>query len=132
MTKPTPSLSAEAVVVCDDIRQEDNQKVILIGVYNNTIIVNNFPTVLLFKYWIQCKAAADGDIPIKMRIFKDNNKKLFHAELNLHVKRGAGGYFAFSLHSPPITFDAPCSLILKWQRPSQRWEKLIEMIVSKA
>lgn len=130
MTKSIPSLSAETVVACDDIRREDSGKVILIGVYNNVIQVNNFPAALAFKYWIQCKTTAEGNIPINLRIITDNNKTLFHTKLNLDVERGVGGYFAFGVHSPLIKVDAPCSLILKWQRPGKGWQKLIEMIVS--
>ena len=42
-----------AAVLCDDIRQEQNSKHILIGVYNGGVIVPNFPAQLVVCWWLQ-------------------------------------------------------------------------------
>jgi hypothetical protein len=41
-----PLITVKHVVVCDDIRREDNGKEILIGVYSGGIIVPQFPVPL--------------------------------------------------------------------------------------
>jgi hypothetical protein len=39
-------LHIRSVIICDDVRREDNGKEILIGVYNGVILVPRFPSVL--------------------------------------------------------------------------------------
>ena len=131
MTKSPPSISVETVVICDDIRREDNGKVILIGVYNNVIILERYPAVIQPKFWLQCKASADGNVPLKMRIIANKKQKLYEAKADIDVERGQFGFFAFGLHSPPIKLASPCSLTLKFQQPGKRWQTITEFVVAK-
>ena len=41
-----PEFKVISIVICDDIRREQNKKHILIGVYSGTIIVGELPAVL--------------------------------------------------------------------------------------
>ena|ERR1700733_4642203 len=50
------------VIVCDDIRREDNGKLILIGVYSDQILIDSFPAVLTFT--IYCEIMPDSLEPI--------------------------------------------------------------------
>lgn len=46
------AIDIKSVVVCDDIRTEDNNKKLLIGVYTGAVIVNDIPAVLgSFALW---------------------------------------------------------------------------------
>jgi hypothetical protein len=48
--------SIESVLLCDDVRKEDNGKVILIGVYSGAIIIPEVPANLALSVWFQLRA----------------------------------------------------------------------------
>ena len=51
----------ESVLVCDDIRQEKNGKMILIGVYTGSIVVPTIPAALGLSIWMQARSLEDAN-----------------------------------------------------------------------
>lgn len=49
MSKP---IKFDSVIVCDDIRREDNGKALLIGVYAGDILVPRFPAAMQLSFYI--------------------------------------------------------------------------------
>ncbi len=74
-----------AVVTCDDIRIEQNNKFILIGVYNGTIVVPAFPAVLGLCWWIQIFPEKLGRSDLEIRIIKDDGAVLLRAALGIDL-----------------------------------------------
>lgn len=62
------TFDAQTVIVCDDIRREDNGKSILIGVYNASILVQQFPYALGIAFWLQGMPSDGGAGKIGVKI----------------------------------------------------------------
>lgn len=74
-----------SVIICDDARQEINGKEILIGVYNDSIIFNQFPARwprLLFR--ISISVSRKDFQFMKAAIIDEDNKALFSTTQPLH------------------------------------------------
>jgi hypothetical protein len=61
-------------LVCDDVRREDNGKLILIGVYSSNMIVRELPAVLAPYLVIKLKANEPVDRAIQFRIMLNGEK----------------------------------------------------------
>ena len=62
-----PPVSFDYAVLCDDIRKEDNGKLILIGVYTGNILVSTFPAHLGAAAYLHGFATSHGDFPLEIR-----------------------------------------------------------------
>lgn len=51
----------DSLLLCDDIRKEDNGKAIIIGVYTGDIVVPKFPAALMLSIWLQGHAEEDAE-----------------------------------------------------------------------
>jgi hypothetical protein len=52
------SFSASPVIICDDLRIENNGKPILIGVYSGEIVIPTFPVTLILNFYVQGRLPA--------------------------------------------------------------------------
>jgi hypothetical protein len=73
-TQPSP-LILELCLVCDDIRQENNGKKILIGVYDD-IMVQSLPTSISLCFWMRFKDPPLGTHVIECSILGERNQRL--------------------------------------------------------
>ncbi|MER9300464.1 hypothetical protein NKI38_28895 [Mesorhizobium sp. M0621] len=54
----------KSVIICEDARKEDNGKEMLIGVYNDVVVVGSFPAIidrLFVRLSIDCDPDYEGD-----------------------------------------------------------------------
>jgi hypothetical protein len=64
------------VLICDDIRVENNGKYILIGVYTDDILVSSLPATLSFMTYLQIRPDDVGEANIRARVcFGRQSKK---------------------------------------------------------
>jgi hypothetical protein len=80
-----------AVVLCDDIRVEQNNKYILIGVYNGTVVVPVFPSEFPVCWWMQIPPAEIGHYDLEIQLLKDKKDTMFKADIgfDIHSKEWA-------------------------------------------
>ena len=79
-------------LVCDDVRQENTGKFILVGVYGHDLHVlqaTQVETATMLNLWIELQAATDADSKIQLRAVVERN-----GELNDNVA------FSLDLHLP--------------------------------
>ena len=62
------SLRIENVLVCDDIRTEDNGKALIIGVYTGSISPRKFPAKLKLSYWLVGKMQGQGTFRLEIKV----------------------------------------------------------------
>ena len=74
-----------AAVLCDDIRQEQNSKHILIGVYNGGVVVPNFPAEFAVCWWMQILPNEIGKFEIDVQLVKDNRDVLLKAGIGFEI-----------------------------------------------
>lgn len=56
------------LTVCEEVRQEMNGKFILLGVYTNSILVNQFPAQFPLSVWTLLEAEETGSAAISLRL----------------------------------------------------------------
>ena len=57
-----------SVIICDDIRTEQNGKHILIGVYGGDIVVSELPVTLPLAFWIEFLPKRAGEFRFDLRM----------------------------------------------------------------
>ncbi len=116
-----------AVVACDDVRQEQNNKHILIGVYNGTIVVPGFPAELQLSWWLQVYTTETGKFDLELQLIRDDTSKLLRAMLQFEVHEK--GWASLVLPKVPIQFQGPGKLKLQMKRKEDEkdWEDVQEL-----
>lgn len=97
MSKAFPNIDIVSLVVCDEIRKEDNGKAILIGVYSGDILVNELPIQIGISLWVHLNVSGPGEIPFEFR-FVGIKSAVSELSGNANIK-GAG---AAIISTPPI------------------------------
>jgi hypothetical protein len=106
-----------AVILCDDIRLEQNNKHILIGVYNGTIVVQDFPAEFPVCWWIQTLTNQTGKFEFDIRLIKDEKDTLLRVqvEFEIHTK----GWAAMILPKVQLQLHGPGNLQLQMKTKSE-------------
>jgi hypothetical protein len=58
-------------IVCDEVRREDNGKLLLIGVYGDSIIVPALPASLVLSLALWVEGGRASEIPVEFRVMLD-------------------------------------------------------------
>lgn len=112
----TIPLEIREVLVCDDIRREDNGKAILIGVYTGDMVFSNFPVNVRLSFWLQGRArkgAGAGQAQFKIDVTQQDIEQaptLVDAIFDAPPSEIIGGVLVFA--SVPITAKQPGRLVL--------------------
>jgi hypothetical protein len=115
-----------AVVLCDDIRFELNNKQILVGVYNGTIVVSSFPAEFPVCWWIQTFASEVGKFELDVQLIKDEKDILIKAEIGfeIHTKDWA----VISLPRLPLQLHGPGRMKLQMKvKGDSEWTIIQEL-----
>jgi hypothetical protein len=120
-------------LVCDDVRREDNGKLLLIGVYSSSIIVGELPTALVLSLVVKLKAQAPIEAAIQFRVML-NGQKIRGAKGRIRIlsegplwltpspflldKLESEGELGFDMQVEDGEWKTVCSLPLKLRQPS--------------
>ena len=118
-----------AVVACDDVRIEQNNKAILIGVYNGSMVVPGFPADIILSWWIQIHVEELAKHNLETRILKDGNSTLLRAELIIEIRDI--GWSTIVSPKAPLQFQSPGHLELEMRTKGDtgKWDTLSKMEV---
>jgi hypothetical protein len=125
------SLRFEAVLACDDVRQETNGKHILVGVYGSFIGLPNVPSNFRPTWWLQV-FGEKGSHQFEFRIMGPNNAQLMNGGVQFVINRT--GLAAIALPRTQLQLQAAGSLRLEWRENNEsEWKVLkeIEVIVGR-
>jgi len=112
-----------AVVACDDIRLELNNKAMLIGVYNGAMVVGGFPSDLRLAWWIQIFAEQPEKYDLEARVLKDGNSTLVRAQLVVDIK--TSGWSSIILPPAPIQLQSSGRLDLEMRlKDAGKWDTI--------
>jgi hypothetical protein len=70
----------DAVLICDDVRREDNGKLILIGVYHEGIVVPGYPATVLMRVVCNGEVIEAGSYKVSYRIEDSDGGVLFRTD----------------------------------------------------
>lgn len=110
-------------VLCQDIRQEKNGKLILIGVYPGDIMFANFPANNYFSFYIEADSigVAKGNLHVRVNV---NNEEAVRMEIGLQVEPGG----RIVIPSPPLHLKFPEAGVLEFEMSDdeESWQTLIK------
>ena len=126
-SKNTLTITCSNVVICDDVRREDNGKAILIGVYTGDIIISDFPYVVDLKCWFEIASKGDGDTPFSARAtFEPDGIPFFSLDAGIERERGPSGeevtedYFAAVCS--PVRVERPGTIVVQFKSGGSDWQ----------
>ncbi|AMN46398.1 hypothetical protein ACG33_04620 [Steroidobacter denitrificans] len=127
-------LEIREVLVCDDIRREDNGKAILIGVYVGDILVSAFPVNLRLSFWLQGRArknARPGIAKFKIEVAdqdEDAEPILVETKFDAPPTGMSDGVLIFA--AVPLTVRQPGRLLISVDEGSNEWIELASKTIS--
>jgi len=84
---PKSTLKINSVIVCDDIRNEDNGKSIIIGTYTGDIVLQTIPSNLQLSFWIMGSSNSDDhEIQFKIGVAGTDKKDSVAVEQKVILK----------------------------------------------
>lgn len=96
-----------SVIVCDDIRQESNGKLILIGVYSDDIIVPSIPTNIALCFLIQIRMMSNQPVNAKLRVTDPSGTTSGEGLLNLSSISDSSEVITKSISMPALAINIP-------------------------
>lgn len=115
-------MKIENVIICDEVRKEDNGKHLIIGVYPNNMLVPEFPANLAPSIWMQLYLDQDKDTEIEFRIRQDDGKILGRGTGVLPMSRTQPA--TTSLPPSLIKVQKACVLSFQIREKGARWKTL--------
>jgi hypothetical protein len=125
-----PHITVKTVVVCDDVRREENGKDILIGVYSAGVLVAQFPAPLQFTFWIQFKGTGIGETTIQFRLMGGEDVKFAEGRVQMQLLREGLGSISVGPLPLMLQVSTPLTLQMK-QAMDADWHTIEEIPVSK-
>ena len=122
-----PEVSIDSIIVCDDIRREDNGKFILIGVYAASILVAEFPVEMSLCFFGRLTPNKVGEIKVDFRYSKDK-RPISGAQMVVEATALDPDIFAGP--SIPVKIESPGRLTLECRQSEDVWNKLFSIEVS--
>lgn len=101
-------------VMCDDIRQETNGKLILIGVYTNDVLVLQYPVNLELAFWLMLKFENVGEYKLKLMLCSNDDVVIAEVGVTASV-RDASKEVSFITPRFPAVFMSDADIYLKVQ-----------------
>lgn len=99
-------------ILCDDIRQEKNNKYILIGVFSGDVVASQFPAALAFSVYAEHVTDGPGHHDMAIRFSLSGEHK---AEVRARIDMPIAGTATIVLPPMPIELQAEGELLVTAQ-----------------
>ena len=76
MSPASPKAKIEYAIICDDVRREENGKMMIIGAYASDIGLPSYPARLRLCMVLGIRFNIVGKVPISVRVLQDGKKVL--------------------------------------------------------
>lgn len=123
---PLSARNIRNCILCDDIRTEDNQKRILIGVYADKIVVSRLPATLHLAQYIEIYTPSVGDYNVFVRLSRGRitakNKPLVFSA-GVHVSEPEG-LTTLVLPTVMVNVDKETDVRSEISFDRKKWHKL--------
>lgn len=104
-TAPPPPIKIEYAIVCDDVRREDNGKLIIIGVYASDIRIPSHSANLRLSLLVAVRSETKHQTLVKTRVMQDG-KRIFEIKEGMEFPVPAKEIVLFSFGGIPVAMEA--------------------------
>jgi hypothetical protein len=127
-----PRIVIKHVIVCDDVRRENNGKFILIGVYSNEISFARLPTQFEFVLWVEMDQKESGNTSLQMRcIMKSPEHELFSITMDMKIDE-PGHNVAIAIGQIGVLFSTEGTLSIQFRQNEEGWKEFRALPVRQA
>ncbi|MEZ5887665.1 MAG: hypothetical protein R3D56_12395 [Paracoccaceae bacterium] len=129
-------LEVNTALLCDDVRREDNGKLILIGVYTGGIVFSGpFPAALSNLFVFLSANTSLEDVDVEFRLFQNTGARelrLVRGNFKRDAKAPTSALGRIDLPIPlgPIAFDEAGDYVFQMRDPGGIWQPVLEFSVS--
>lgn len=124
-------MKISTALVCDQIRQEDNGKFLLIGVYSGSIVVNTFPATFPLALMLQVSLSAGVEQHFKLRL-SIGETVLGDLEANVHQDDPSENIEWLPINLPQLNVSGPGKLIAEHEMPDGTWNQILSIAIRAA
>ena len=125
-----PPFDVLSAVLCDDVRQENNGKYILIGVYVHSVVVTDFPANISLTVWIEIKPNEVGEFPGEIRVTKEDQSVLLRGEAKITTNNLEPTTAMFN--GMPLEFQGGGDYFFQWKiGDDDEWQTVKDFTVQK-
>lgn len=114
-------MKIENAIICEDVRKDQGNKHILIGVYPEKILVSDFPARVRLTLWVQFFADEDGPLELGMRVIRKDKSEVLNglAEINIENHETL-----ITVNFPPVPIELTKIDVLSFQirKHKKRWK----------
>ncbi|MGF1619326.1 MAG: hypothetical protein ACFCUR_01785 [Rhodomicrobiaceae bacterium] len=125
-----PRMKIRHVILCDDVRREDNGKLLAIGVYPKDIVFSKLPADFALTVWLETQQEELGEIPFNLRGHMGNADEVLF-ELRGTAKVAKVQPYAQFIVGFPMLIGSEGDLIIEFRQHDDDWEELRRMPVIK-
>ena len=120
-------LTFKHTIVCDDIRKENNGKRLLIGVYNDSILLPAFPcTLAALCFFVIASANETGEFPVSVSLeLPSKDKPVVNGSGKVGIKKTGATQLVFRF--PSVLLEGPGKCILKVRVGAEEEQTIAEI-----
>ncbi|MFN3462818.1 MAG: hypothetical protein ACK4X1_01960 [Terricaulis sp.] len=100
-------------IVCDQVRREDNGKLLFIGVYGTSLLLNTFPGTVALSLIMKVRPTKLGDSNLQFRAMLEGDE-LASGEITFHLSSHEPAFAGL----PPLPLQIGKPGQLKWEARS--------------
>jgi len=120
-------IKIEMALLCDEVRREDNGKLIIIGVYTPGMELAEFPANIAPCVWIKFAPLGKEDMNIEIRA-KDKKRprsQLLRGKGKIHTDNPDQPIF-LALPQRLMKVDEPTTIVFEIREVGGRWKTVLE------
>jgi len=125
-------LAIRTVILCDDVRREDNGKFLLIGVYSKDIGFASLPANFTITFWMEVDYLATGTFGLRFRaLHRPSGRELFNLEGQAEIPTAERGN-SLILGKIPVLVPGEGEIELQMSIDEGEWTLLKSLPVTDA
>lgn len=107
--------------LCDDVRLEKSGKLVVVGMYTQDIVFQEFPATISLSIVVQLHEVADGATKIELRFSHEEDEII---RLRGDIGNAPETPFWITLPLPPLTFKKEALLKVEGKTSDGDWERI--------
>ena len=114
--------SIESALLCEQIRQEIQNKVSIVGVFSSNIVVGQFPSTFPITIYLEIDAEVAGEIELNVKLISPGSNRV---EVKIMGEIALPGRSYIPMPAMPLVCDEPGPVTVEVSDGGEVWHTLI-------
>ena len=126
MTANVGNFEVVTALLCEQVRQEINNKFTIVGTFSGDVHVASFPAVFLASIYLQLYAKDAGQFSVELQITSPGKDQPNQLMIALGAEITAPGPTVVPMPQFPIQSEGPGEITIELRQNGGAWNKIIE------